>query len=64
MVRISFLPFICDEYPDAYGWVDWEFDSEKSMLDWLVENRDSIELVRFDGESVFVELADWLLHTD
>ena len=54
MVRISFLPFICDEYPDAYGWVDREFDSEKSMFAWLADNRACIEIVRFKDHAMCV----------
>ena len=60
MVRISYLPFICANYPEANGWVDSEFASVGDVMSWLAVNADDIELIWFKGESSWVDVREYL----
>lgn len=57
MIKIKFLPCVCEHYPDEMGWVEKEFDTNSAMLEWIENNRHCIELVHFVGEECeWVEL--------
>ena len=60
MFQISFLPFICDEYPEASGWVDRTFESQRAAILWLKLNSERIDCVWFANCGERVDLAAFL----
>lgn len=59
-VKFSFLPYICDEYPEATGWVEKEFKSESAAVLWFTLNADCVELVRYPPNEGYMDLRTFL----
>ena len=54
--KLRFLPYMNDNYPDEEGWIIREFDTEPTMLAWIADNQNDIELIQFEGADQWIEL--------